>query len=286
MPRGRHDLPRVLAFLGAHAVPGVEHWDGRTWTAALGLPRAPGVAHVVTADGVAAVTLHLGDDRDEPDALRRLGHALDLDTDVGAGERVLAADPLIGPAVARRPGLRVPGVLDAWEILVRTVVGQQVSVSGARSVTARLVRAVGEPLPPWLVELAPALSHTFPAPDAVAALAPDTDVLAMPRARARTVLGAAALVDAGRRAGLPADDLPPRDALLDLPGIGPWTADYLDLRVRRDPDVLLVTDLAVRRSVERLGHDSSPRAVGRLAERWRPHRSLALAHLWAEYLDL
>ncbi len=281
--RGPHDTARLLAFLGAHAVPGVETWDGACWTTAMRLPGGPAVVRVeVAAPGVdravVQVRLDLTDPADEPVALERLRHALDLESDVADAERLLAGDPLVGPLVARRPGLRVPGTTDPWETLVRTVIGQQVSVAGARTVTAALVQAVDHRLPEALRGGTPQLTHVFPPAAAVAALPADTTALRMPRARARAVLAAAA--------AFAATDLPTRAELLALPGIGPWTVDYLDLRARRDPDVLLVTDLAVRRAVERLGHDGSPAALRELGRRWAPHRSLAMLHLWAEYLGL
>jgi AraC family transcriptional regulator, regulatory protein of adaptative response / DNA-3-methyladenine glycosylase II len=280
---GRHDTARVLAFLGAHAVPGVEAWDGARWTTSLRLPGGPAVAQVERAPAGAGaalvqVRLHLTDPADETLAIERLRHALDLDSDVADAERILGADEVIGALVRSRPGLRVPGTTDPWETLVRTVIGQQVSVVGARTVTAVLVQAAGRPLPAALRSIAPGLTHLFPDPHAVAALPVDTPALRMPRSRASAVLAAA---DA-----FCGTELPSRTALLALPGIGPWTVDYLDVRARRDPDVLLATDLAVRRAVERLGHDGSPRALRELGRRWAPHRSLAMLHLWAEYLSL
>ncbi|GAB3591836.1 hypothetical protein GCM10027446_11130 [Angustibacter peucedani] len=276
---GPHDGVRLLAFVAAHVVPGVEHWDGATWTSSLHLPHGAGLARVRAARGGFDVQLHLVDDHDEPVALQRLQHLLDLGSDVRPAERVLAADPLMAPLVARRPGLRVPGTADPFETLVRTVVGQQVSLAGARTVTGRLVAAAGRRLPTGLRRHAPEVTHLFPTPAAVRRLTPDDDALAMPAARARAVVACAAAVD-------DAGGLPSREELLALPGIGPWTADYLDLRARRDPDVFLPTDLAVRRALERLGLDGSPAAARATSERWRPYRSTALLHLWSEYLGL
>ena len=279
---GRHDTARVLAFLGAHAVPGVESWDGACWTTSLRLPGGPAVASVRAAPHGeppgADVHLHLAVAGDEVAALQRLRRVLDLDADVADAERVLAADPLLRPLLRRRPGLRVPGTTDPWETLVRTVIGQQVSVAGARTVTAALVGAVGERLPQELAGAVPGVTHLFPSARAVAGLPADTAALRMPRSRARAVVAAAGAFGA--------TSLPTREQLLAVPGIGPWTVDYLDVRARGDRDVLLATDLAVRRAVERLGHDGSPGAVRELGRRWAPYRSLAMIHLWAEYLAL
>jgi AraC family transcriptional regulator of adaptative response / DNA-3-methyladenine glycosylase II len=175
----------------------------------------------------------------------------------------------------------VPGELDAFETLARTIIGQQISVAGARTVTARLVHSAGTALPPAL-QVHPAVTHTFPAASTVAALGPDDGALAMPRARARAVVAAAtAFADLA-----PGDPVPSRAELLALPGIGPWTADYLDLRVRRDPDVLMAGDLAVRKQLGPPGALAGVAEVAAAGESWRPFRSTALMHLWAEYLQL
>ncbi|WP_460445776.1 AlkA N-terminal domain-containing protein, partial [Angustibacter aerolatus] len=175
-----YDGPRLLAFVGAHAVPGVEVWDGVRWGRTLRLPGGPGVAQVEAAPGGVDVELTLTDPADEEPALRRLRHLLDVDRDVRPAERHLGAVPLLGPVVARRPGLRAPGSLDDGETLVRIVIGQQVSLGGARTVAGRLVAAAGTPLPAALAAVHPGLTTTFPAPAAVAALDPAGGDLAMP----------------------------------------------------------------------------------------------------------
>ena len=144
--------------------------------------------------------------------------------------------------------------------------------------TAGLVTAAGEPLADAL--RTSGVTHLFPEPEVVASLDPDGGALAMPRARARAVIACAGLFVAS------AGDLPRREDLLAVPGIGSWTADYLDLRARRDPDVLLLTDLAVRRQLAALGLSGSPAVLRRATTGWAPHRSTALLHLWAEHLEL
>ena len=198
-------------------------------------------------------------------------HLLGLHDDPSRAIASLSDADLIGASVRRRPGLRAPGSVDHGETLLRTVVGQQVSLASARAVTGRLVGAHGQTLP-GRVLAAGGPTHVFPAVDVLAALDPES--LPMPRARGRTLVGvAAALAD---DAGVVRTDA----ALLALPGIGPWTVDYTRLRTRRDPDVLLTTDLAVRRQLERL---SGGLPVD--TSRWAPFRTTALVHLWAGYLD-
>jgi AraC family transcriptional regulator, regulatory protein of adaptative response / DNA-3-methyladenine glycosylase II len=323
-----HDLRRLLAFVGAHAVAGVESWDGHRYTASVRCRGGPAVVRLAlpttatpararvsgpTPSGAVEAELYLSDSRDEPQLLQGIAHLLDLDLGGGLGEgrdpgpgrafgprarghaaahRALTTDQVLGPLVRRRPGLRVPGTLDPVQTLVRSVIGQQVSVAGARTVTARLVAALGDILPTTLRDVDPVVRQVFPDPWTLAEVDPAGGHLAMPRARARAVVAvAAACLDAG---GLDAGRLdvgrartavlPGRADLLAVAGIGPWTADCVDLRARRDPDVLLDTDLAVRRMVERLaGPDARVADIG---ARWRPYRSLALMHLWAEYLGL
>ena len=179
---------------------------------------------------------------------------------------------MLGDLVRATPGLRVPGQVDGDETAIRTVIGQQVSVTGARTVAGRLVVEHGRPVESDV----PGLTHLFP--DAATLAAADPTTLPMPRARGRALVGLAAALADGRvllDRGPDRDDV--RRALLELPGIGPWTADYVAMRALGHPDVFLPTDLAVRRLLAGLatpgGGDPDP-------ERWRPWRSYALMHLW------
>ncbi len=189
---------------------------------------------------------------------------LDADAEPAAVDAALGADPLLRELVAAAPGRRVPGCADPAELAVRAVLGQQVSVAAARTQAGRLAERCGE----RLAEPAGAVTHLFPAPAALAGLDPET--LPMPRARGRALVEMAAAM---------ADGLDPRDraAFLALRGVGPWTADYVAMRCG-DRDVLLETDLGVRRGFARL---ADPAALVRRAEAWRPWRSYAVQHLWS-----
>ena len=228
--------------------------------------------------------------------LARLTQLLALDRDDGPAERVLAADPMLARLLAARPGLRLPGSIDPTQDLIRTIIGQQVSVAGARTVTGRVLADLGEPLPE-AVTRETGLTRLWPTPAALVAGQGD---LPMPSARARAVRAAADAVARGElrwpdpsigdpSIGDPAVADPDtaaalRATLLALPGIGPWTADYTLVRALRHPDLFLPGDLAVRRQVAALGGPADPAGVAALAERWRPFRSTALVQLWAEYL--
>ena len=262
-----YDGPRLLAFLGAHAVPGVECWDGTTYSRSLRTPDGAVVVSLSAApDGIVV------EGTQETAVLQRLQHLLGTTTSTTDAERHLAGDAVLGASVRERPGLHAPGSADHGETLVRTVVGQQVSLKGARAALGKMSAVLGEPLRGPRA----GVTTTFPRMAALAAY--DPLLLPMPRARGHTVVAcAAAVVEDG--------GLPTRSRLLGLPGVGPWTADYVDLRCHRDPDVFLPTDLAVRRVLERAGQDGAPGAAARRASAWAPHRSTALMHLWATYLE-
>jgi AraC family transcriptional regulator of adaptative response / DNA-3-methyladenine glycosylase II len=278
------DAPGLLAFLGTRAVPGVETWDATrgAYRRVLALPHGPGVATLApsAADDYVHCELRLSDLRDLAAAVQRCRRLLDLDADPVAVDDALAADPLLAPLVRRAPGRRVPGAVDGAELAVRAVLGQQVSVAGARTVAGRLTAALGEPLPDGLAD--EQLTHAFPSAAALAA----ADPAELPLTRARThalVTLCRALTDDGGALALDsgADRDATRERLLTLPGIGPWTAEYIAMRALGDPDAFPATDLGVRKALEQLGQAGDHAAATQLAERWRPWRAYAVQHLWA-----
>ncbi|MDO9455498.1 DNA-3-methyladenine glycosylase, partial [Nocardioides sp.] len=184
-----------------------------------------------------------------------------------------AGDPVIGPLARATPGLRLPGQVDGAETAIRTVIGQQVSVTGARTVTGRIVEVHGLAVETGV----PGLTRLFPTSAALAAADPET--LPMPRARGRALVALAGALASGAIAldrGTDRDAV--RAALVALPGIGPWTADYVAMRALAHPDVFLSTDIGVRNALRGLGHD--PVASLDRVDDWRPWRSYALMHLW------
>ena len=274
--RAPFDAAGLFAFLGARAVPGVESWDGATYRRTLRLPHGSGTVALAAADGYVACTLRLDALADLTAAVARARRVADLDADPVAVADVLGADPLLAPLVAAAPGRRVPGTADGAELAVRAVLGQQVSVAGARTLAGRLVADCGEPL------AAPdgALTHLFPTPAALAAMDPAR--LAMPMARRRALAGLCGALADGSVTIDPGVDRAALDARLRaLPGIGPWTTAYIALRALGDPDAFLPTDLGVRHALERLGRPGDPAGAALAAERWRPWRSYALMHLWS-----
>jgi AraC family transcriptional regulator of adaptative response / DNA-3-methyladenine glycosylase II len=274
------DFDALLAFLGPRSVPGVEEvGDDGAYRRSLRLPRAAGVVELRAGDGAVQARLWLDDLRDLATAVQRCRVLCDLDADPASVVDALGRDRTIGRFVRAAPGRRVPGHVDGDELAVRAVLGQQVTVAGATTLAGRLVAAHGEPLAHPLG----GLTHLFPSADVLAD--PATDLPSLPERRRQTLRQ---LTAALARGDLPLDGGADRDETLArleaLPGIGPWTAGYVAMRVLRDPDAFLATDLGVRRSLVGLGCDGRPAAVVRLAEAWRPYRAYALQHLWARLI--
>lgn len=272
-----------LRFMTSRAVAGVEAVSDRWYARTLSLPHGAGAVRLELPDvdrpgdtAFATATFALDDLRDTAAAVERVRRMLDADCDPVAVAEAFAGDPVIGPLVRRTPGLRVPGHVDGHEVAVRAVLGQQVSVAGARTVAARLTQAHGRAVA-GAAAVDPGLTHLFP--DAATLAALDPDRLPMPRARGRALVGlCAALADGSIALDRGADRDDVRRALLALPGIGPWTADYIAMRALGHPDVFLPTDVGIRDALTRLGQD--PARAADLAERWRPWRSYAQLHLW------
>lgn len=267
----------LLDFLALRAIPGVEVVEGETYARTIALPHGPGTIRLTLPEvpemGTTAFVraeLALTDLRDTSAAVERARRLLDADCDPIAVADAFADDRIIGPLARRTPGLRVPGHVDGNEIAVRAVLGQQVSVAGARTVAARLTVEHGTEVRTTV----PGLTHLFPSMEALAAI--DPEQLPMPRARGRALAGLCrALADRVVVLDRGDDRDAVRAGLLDLPGIGPWTADYIALRALGHPDVFLDTDLGTRDALRRL---HAPDDLD--SREWRPWRSYAQAYLW------
>lgn len=257
-------------FLRGHAVPGVESFDDRTYRRSLRLPHGHGVVGLRIEDGYVDTTLSLHDMRDLAPAVARVRRLLDLDADPEAVDAALSEDPALAPNVAAHPGIRVLGNVDGTELLLRTMIGQQISLGAAATHTARLVEALGE-----RIEDPGGGTITRLFPDASAVAEHGHEVLTGPKARVGAIIGVADAIASGKielHVARSAEDLE-RD-LLALKGIGPWTARYVVMRLLADPDVLLDTDLVVRQGAEALGVPLTD------TSRWAPWRSYVSMHLW------
>jgi AraC family transcriptional regulator of adaptative response / DNA-3-methyladenine glycosylase II len=282
--RAPYDADGVLEFLSVRAIRGVERADrdARTYTRSLRLEHGPAV--VTLSPGGSSGPAHLRallrltDLRDLASAVARLRRLADLDADPVAVDACLGADPDLAASVDATPGIRVPGTVDEGETVLRAVLGQQVSVAAARTAAARLAAELGKPLPPSLLG-EDGIERLFPSAETVAARG--AEVLRGPARRTETVLGTAAAIADGSldlHPGREPADL--RRELLGRPGLGPWTAGYVLMRVLGSTDELLVTDIALLRGATALGLTDAPAALVERARRWRPWRSYAGMHLW------
>ena len=265
----------LLMFLAPRAIPGVESIDrdAGTYRRTVELDGAPNVIEVGNVAGEQALRLrvHLAGLEGLVHLVAAVRRLFDLDADPKAIDRGLARDPRLAPLVRARKGLRVPGAIDAFELGVRAILGQQVSVARATALSGKLVDAFGEPVP-GIGALG--LTHLFP--DAPTIAEADLSSLGVPGARIRALQGFAEAIATGaialdRAAGL--EDAVA--AMRALPGIGPWTAHYIAMRACAERDAFPASDLAIRRE---LGTD--PEAV---AERWRPWRAYGAMHIWAAH---
>ncbi|PPL15361.1 DNA-3-methyladenine glycosylase family protein, partial [Microterricola pindariensis] len=276
--RAPFDGAGVLGFLGLRAVAGVENFESGVYRRAVrlpagtatvalslaGTPEAPFVSCAATLDELA----------DLAPLVSRVRRLLDLDADAAAIDAALAADPALAPAVARVPGIRVPGSMSPEETLFRALIGQQISVAAARTLLGRLAEALGDRLPAerggWTL---------FPTAAQIAA--GGRGVLRGPVARIDTIMRVAEALACGELwldVGESKEDLSAR--LMAVKGIGPWTAGYVSMRVLGSPDVLLTSDLAIRQGAARLGLPDAAVPLAAHGAAWAPWRSYAGMHLW------
>jgi AraC family transcriptional regulator of adaptative response / DNA-3-methyladenine glycosylase II len=242
----------------------------------LRLPNGPGIVSLRPGPEYIACQLALTDLRDLAMAISRCRRLLDLDADPVAVCDQLSSDEVLAPLVEKAPGRRVPRAVDAAEMAVRAVIGQQVSTAAAQTHGSRLAERYGEPVDDqW-----GGLTRLFP--DMAVLAETDVAALAMPASRRQSVLALARAVASGvLDLGAGADWEVARSELATLPGVGPWTVEIVAMRGLGDPDAFTPTDLGVRQASATAGLPSSPAALIKRAERWRPWRAYAVQYLWA-----
>jgi len=264
--RPPYDAATMTGWLGRHLVPGLEELSGSTYRRVL--PAGSVIAVTIEPD-VIALTTRVDDVRTLPDTVTRCRRLLDADADPAAVDATLGADPALAALVAARPGLRVPGAVDGFELAVRTVLAQQVSLRAAHTFTHRMVEAYGKPLD------APdgTLTARFPTAETLAEAS--YEGIGLTRGRVATLRALATASASGDLLLDPgADREATRATLLALPGIGAWTAEYVAMRALCDPDAFPATDLILRRRIDGLD-----------PQRWRPWRAYAAMHLWTDHLN-
>lgn len=264
----------LLRFLALRAIPGVERVEDGVYRRVVSLGDARGWLSVAPVEGQPRLAVSLSSSLAKAvrPLVSRLRRLFDLDAEPQRIAEQLSADPALSPF---REGLRVPGAFDGFELGIRAVLGQQVSVRGASTLAGRLAERFGEPLPtPW-----PGLTRSFPTAEVLAAV-PERALaqIGLPGARAATLRALAVAVrDGAVRLEPNADVDATLEALKRLPGIGGWTAHYIAMRALGWPDAFPGSDLGLRKALGGL----SPKEIERRAEGWRPWRAYAAMQLWS-----
>ena len=270
--RGPFDADGLFAWMSARALPGVEVSGERSFARTVRLASGPAWFEVRSDAGTVRLRATVTALPDLAALVARVRRIFDLDADPLAIAAALSRDPRLAPRVRVIPGIRVPGAADPHEMLIRAMVGQQISVAAARTALTALADALGEE-----VSGPDGLTRLFPTMTAIAERG--AEVLRGPGARIRSITGAAAaLADGSLTLTIADDGVDQRRALLALPGVGPWTADYVRMRVLGDPDVFLPGDVAVRTGAQAIGIPADRlEAWAATAAPWRSYLS---AHLW------
>ena len=278
--RAPYDWDAILAFLAARAISGVERIEKDRYARTIEIGGALGSICVAPGKNSLNATIRFPDVTALLAIVARLRRLFDLDADIQTIGAHLASDRALAPLIARRPGLRTPGAWCGFELAVRAILGQQITVTGARKLAEKIVTLAGR-------AIAPAesgderLSRVFPTAATMAAT--DISTLGMPKARIAALNALAHAVAAEPKLIEPAGSFDETIArLLALPGFGPWTAQYWALRALRDSDAFPAADVALLRSplVAAKGKRPTPKALLARAERWRPWRAYAAQHLW------
>jgi len=271
--RQPHDTARLLGFLGARAIPGVETWDRTRYRRALRTGSGSAIVEIEASGEVAQLRARLVAVGDLGEVVGRVRRVLDADADPAVIAARLGPDPLLAASVAAAPGLRLPGAADRFEMLVRAILGQQVSVAAARTLAGRIVERHG----PALDEPHGEITRLFP--NAAQLHRADLSGLGVTGRRIASVHALSAAVRDGRLDLSAASD-GVDEVLRTLPGFGPWTRAYVAMRAFGEPDAFPAGDLALRRACERAGLAGDPRSLEARSQAWRPWRAYAALHLW------
>ena len=280
-----YDWPAMVGFLGPRAIPGVEHVRPALYARTISLGGAHGTIAVRPAEPRQAAhalvaTIRFPVITALPAIVERIRRIFDLGADPAIIAEHLSADPQLASLVAARPGLRVPGAWDGFELAIRGILGQQISVAAATRLAGKLVAAYGTPLPLPDEPDAPDLRYVFPSPERIIGNDPAA-ALGMPGARGRAILSMAVAAAANRRLFEPSRSLEDAVARLrTLPGIGEWTAQYIAMRALREPDAFPAADIGLLRASATAEGRPTPASLLIRATAWRPWRAYAALHLW------
>jgi len=269
---------QVSGFLQTRAIPGVEEVGPWGYRRSIRLGGKPSIVEAIpdTTSDQLKVKFTLNDVGSLQSAVNKIRVLFDLDVDCEPIHQQFSADPILVKHVKKNPGLRVPGAWDVFELSVRAILGQQISVAAASTFAGRLVQKFGHPLK---VSVPTSTTHLFPLPEELAN--EDLTVIGLPRKRAESITGLArgfpnTMIKIDRARSLEEVE----QVLCQLPGIGPWTAQYIAMRALGYPDAFPVGDLGLIRSLKALNPKADSNALSKHAEHWRPWRAYAAMHLW------
>jgi AraC family transcriptional regulator of adaptative response / DNA-3-methyladenine glycosylase II len=277
--RPPYDFHAMLTFLRGRALPGIEVVDDESYTRVFGPPDTPGWLRLSAwpeQENALRLQLHCPQPAQMLSVVTRVRRMFDLDADPQAIATALQTTAPMRASLRKYPGLRLPGSWDGFEVAVRAILGQQVSVAAARTLASRVVHRYGAPLS---TPVAPGLECLFPTPETLADA--DLNALGITTARAQTIRGVARALLDGRvdfRVEQSLDEFVQR--WVALPGIGEWTAHYMAMRGMSHPDAFPAADLILRRAASGDGSTLSTKALTQMAEAWRPWRAYAVMHLW------
>ena len=279
------DWPSLLDFFAGRAIPGVEAVADGVYRRIVVTASGPGVLEVSHAPAESAViaVMRNTDPGDLFGVVRRVRDMFDVDAPIADIRDVLAADNDLAPRLAERPGIRVPGAWDPFELGVRAILGQQVSVKAATTLSGRIVERYGERLTGEIATAAAEFGLTHAFPNAGRLSRARLQNLGLVGARSNTIRRFAKAVHDGA-VGFDAghDDEAVAESLLELPGIGDWTAQYILMRARKNPDAFPSSDLGLLRAFDTDGQPRvKPKALLEKAEQWRPWRAYAALLLWS-----
>ncbi|MEV8254988.1 AlkA N-terminal domain-containing protein [Rhodoglobus sp. NPDC076762] len=264
--RAPFDGAGLMTFFANHAVAGIETASVTSLERAIRLPGGIAQVRLELGDQGITCTAQLATISDVAPLVARVRRLFDLDADSLAIDRALSSDPALAGSVARVPGIRLPGSVDTEETLFRTLIGQQISVAAARTVHARIVTELGS-------------EGLFPSAAVLAASG--AEVLRGPKTRIASILGVAEAIASGELeldVSTPVEEFTAK--LVAMPGIGPWTAGYMAMRVLGNSDIMLSSDLVVRQGAGELGLPATATALTQYSRHWAPWRSYACMHLW------
>ncbi len=268
------DWQRLLDYLKARQISGVEVIDKNRYCRSIGNGKNHGFFMVTPSekDSHLELTLQIDDTAGLMNIVRRVRRIFDLGADPIFVTRHLVKDPGLAPIISAFPGLRIPGGWDNFEIAVRTVIGQQISIQAANTITQRLVQRYGTPVNNSFI---PGITHVFPTPQIIASA--DLTGIGIPGKRAETISTLASKVANG---DIVLEDIvhpgPVKAGLMEIPGIGPWTVEYIAMRALREPDAFPAADLALKRELQEMNLNP---------DTWRPWRAYAAMYLWKNYAE-